>query len=223
MKPINGKNYGSIPHLSNSRLGPGDYHIDFGQERMLTELKKYKYQKVLVFEKYDGANVGIARIGNNIFALSRKGYEAKTSKYEHIQVFGKWVEERIDIFLGLLKDGERLVGEWMTKPHGIKYKIENDPIVFFDLFDESNNRILYDDFWSRVNFEHNLPVARLLHSGDPVKVEELIPELNKKTKSIESEDYPEGMVYRLEMRGRVLFLAKWVRHDFKPGKYFETI
>ncbi len=36
MKPLNRKNYGSIPHLSNSKLGEGDYYINPGQERILT-------------------------------------------------------------------------------------------------------------------------------------------------------------------------------------------
>jgi hypothetical protein len=36
MKPIGRKNYGSIPHLHNSKLGEGDYYISKGQERILT-------------------------------------------------------------------------------------------------------------------------------------------------------------------------------------------
>jgi hypothetical protein len=35
MKPLNKKNYGSIPHLSNSKLGEKDYFIGEGQERIL--------------------------------------------------------------------------------------------------------------------------------------------------------------------------------------------
>ena len=31
-KPLGRKAYGSIPHLSGSRLGPGDYHCHKGQE-----------------------------------------------------------------------------------------------------------------------------------------------------------------------------------------------
>ena len=37
MKPLERKNYGSIPHLSNSKLGEGDYYVEKGMERILTE------------------------------------------------------------------------------------------------------------------------------------------------------------------------------------------
>lgn len=37
--------------------------------------------------------------------------------------------------------------------------------------------------------------------------------------SIWSKESPEGMVYRVERKGKVDFLAKWVRQDFEAGKY----
>jgi hypothetical protein len=40
MKPLERKNYGSIPHLSNSKLGEGDYYVEKGMERILTEKKE---------------------------------------------------------------------------------------------------------------------------------------------------------------------------------------
>lgn len=64
-----------------------------------------------------------------------------------------------------------------------------------------------------------LPLPRLLHKGDAVSVNELKPILNLKTDSIWSKEPPEGMVYRVERKGKVDFLAKWVRQDFEAGKY----
>lgn len=61
MKPIGRKNYGSIPHLHNSKLGEGDYYIGEGQERILTLKARDKHDNILVFEKYDGSNVGVAK------------------------------------------------------------------------------------------------------------------------------------------------------------------
>ena len=46
-----------------------------------------------------------------------------------------------------------------------------------------------------------------------------MPELNKKTYGKKKKKKPEGMVYRVERRGKVDFLAKWVRSDFEAGKY----
>ena len=79
MKPLNRKNYGSIAHLSNSKLGEGDHYIDPGQERILTETKRDRHDAILVFEKYDGSNVGVAKKGRHVFALTRSGYEATSS------------------------------------------------------------------------------------------------------------------------------------------------
>lgn len=43
MKPLNRKNYGSIPHLSNSKLGIGDHFVNQGPERISTEKKRDKH------------------------------------------------------------------------------------------------------------------------------------------------------------------------------------
>jgi len=65
----------------------------------------------------------------------------------------------------------------------------------------------------------NLPLPRILHQGDAISVQELLPLLNQKTECIKSKENPEGMVYRVERKGEVDFLAKWVRPHFEAGKY----
>ena len=214
MKPLNIKNYGSIPHLSSSKLGEMDHFIHEGQERILTKKKRDKHDTILVFEKYDGSNVGVGKKDGNIFALTRGGYEASTSPYRQHHEFAKWVSERKDMFNSLLKEGERVAGEWLLQVHGLIYKIENDPIIFFDYFNASNERQLFE-----MLEQMELPLPRLLHKGDSISVEDLKPKLNKKTDSILSLEAPEGMVYRVERQGKVDFLAKWVRQDFEAGKY----
>ena len=214
VKPLNRKNYGSIPHLSSSKLGEGDYFIHEGQERILTTKKRDRHDEIFVFEKYDGSNVGVGKKDGKIFALTRAGYEAKTSPYSQHHKFAEWVDKRTDFFDNLLNDGERITGEWLLQAHGLRYDIFGDPIVFFDYFNAKNERQNYE-FLKTLN----LPLPRLLHQGDPIRVAELLPILNQKTETIRSHENPEGMVYRVERRGEVDFLAKWVRADFEPGKY----
>jgi hypothetical protein len=91
--------------------------------------------------------------------------------------------------------------------------------VFFDYFDKKNQRKPWS-FLESLAAEYSLPLPRLLHRGDAVSVDELVPELHLKTKDIMSYELPEGMVYRIERKQKVDFLAKWVRSDFEPGKYF---
>lgn len=214
MKPLNRKNYGSIPHLSNSKLGENDHFIGIGQERILTQKKRDKHDTILVFEKYDGSNVGIAKKEGEIFALTRNGYEASTSPYRQHHEFTKWVKKREAYFKKILNEGERLIAEWLLQAHGIIYKITSEPIVFFDYFDAENNRFTYDKLKNL-----DLPLPRMLHQGEPARVEELLSVLNQKTEHIKSNENPEGMVYRVERKEQVDFLAKWVSPDFEPGKY----
>ncbi len=72
---------------------------------------------------------------------------------------------------------------------------------------------------SKSTTKYGLQLARKIHEGRPITVEELLPELNKKTKGIESLELPEGMIYRVERKGVVDFLAKYVRPDFQNGRY----
>lgn len=219
MKPLGRKNYGSIPHLHNSKLGEGDYYIGEGQERILTKKKRDKHDHILVFEKYDGSNVGVAKFDDKIFALTRAGYEASTSPFIQHHLFAQWVKKRELIFADMLQNGERITGEWLAQAHGLIYKIELEPIVFFDYFRASNERILYEELGAKA-VKYGLQLPRQLHGGDPIVVEDLLPLLNEKSKNIESKDLPEGMVYRVERKGKVDILAKWVRSDFPAGQYF---
>lgn len=222
MKPLGRKNYGSIPHLSNSRLGPGDNFIGFGEERILTEKTRDKHDEVFVFEKYDGSNVGVGKKNGKIFALTRSGYEAKTSPYEQHHVFSDWVDDNYSLFDSFLYEGCRITGELMVKPHGIRYDIDSrlDPVVFFDYFNDNNDRMCFD-YLHKLHDRYSIQLPRLIHRGLSASVDSLKTELNKKTYGITPDENPEGMVYRVERKGKVDFLAKWVREDFISGKYLK--
>lgn len=219
-KPLNIKNYGSIPHLSNSKLGTGDHFIEKGQERILTEKPRDKHDVIIVTEKYDGSNVGIAKKNGKILSLTRSGYEAHTSPYIQHHKFSEWVISNKSLFDIILNEGERITGEWLIQAHGIKYDIDRrlQPIVFFDYFNSKNERLPFEHL-DRLYRLYNIQIPRLLHKGNSITVDELLPILNKKTYGIIPEEKPEGMVYRVERKEKVDFLAKWVRKDFEPGKY----
>lgn len=221
MKILGHKSYGSIPHLSNSKLGPGEYHIHEGQERILTEKVRDKHDKVYVFEKYDGSNVAVLK-QNGIHAIVRAGYEATTSPYKMHHVFADWVARHKSIFTTLLAEGERLCGEWLYQAHGLTYLIPAhvSPIVFFDLFTPDNERVSQEELFARVRY-YDLELPRLIHCGKSATVASLLDTLNFKTSRIKAVDNPEGMIYRVERNGKVDFLAKWVRSDFKTGQYLD--
>ena len=88
--------------------------------------------------------------------------------------------------------------------------------MFFDYFTPKNERLLQSDL-RQITGKYGLNMPRLLSEGEPIAVNALLPISNQKTKGFESEESPEGIVYRVERKGKVDFLAKWVRSDFPTG------
>ena len=62
IKPLGQKCYGSIHHLPNSPLGPGDYCAYPGQARIATEKPRDKHNLIIVQENLDGSNVAVAKL-----------------------------------------------------------------------------------------------------------------------------------------------------------------
>ena len=88
---------------------------------------------IIVQEKLDGSNVAIAKIDNKIVALTRAGYLATSSPFQQHHYFGRWVEENEKRFFELLREKERLSGEWLALAHGTRYELKHEPFVAFDL------------------------------------------------------------------------------------------
>jgi len=218
MKPLNRKSYGSIGHLPNSRLGSADHSVHEGQSRICTEKTRDKHDIVIVQEKLDGSCTAVALINGEILALGRAGYLAQSSKYEQHQLFAYWVRENETRFRSVLKEGERLVGEWLAQAHGTIYRLNYlSPWFPFDIMIESK-RFCFGEFTLRTQQYFLTP--HILHQGSAIQVEDAM--------SIHEEhktpcDKTEGIVYRVERKGEVDFLAKWVRPDKVDGKYLPEI
>lgn len=218
-KPLGIKNYGSIGHLLCSRMGPGDHAVHSGQHKIATEKLRDRHDVVIVTEKLDGSNVGIARIEDKILALGRAGYLAQTSKYEQHQLFAFWVREREDYWREVLQSGERLIGEWLAQAHGTRYTLPHGPFAAFDLMID-NQRCPFSVLVARC-IAHNIPQPKLLHMGGPLTVEDAMQIHGNGDHGCL--DLPEGAVWRIERRGEFDFLAKWVRPDKNDGVYLPEI
>lgn len=216
MKPLGIKAYGSIPHLPNSRLGPGDYHCHEGQARICTEKARDRHDRIIVTEKLDGSNVAIANAGGQIVALTRAGYLASTSPYAQHHAFSDWVAARS----WSIPFGWRVSGEWMHTAHGTLYK-PDAPLICFDVFDEANKRLPHDD--ARRTIEAlGLTGARVVSDGGPVSVDAALAALGERGFHGAQEQI-EGAVWRVERRGVFDFLAKYVRPEKVDGKYLEGV
>lgn len=219
MKPLNRKNYGSIGHLPCSRMGPGDHAVHEGQQKICTEKARDRHDLIIVTEKVDGSNVGVARLNDTIYALGRAGYLAQTSKYEQHQLFAAWVRNGESFWRDLLLDGERLVGEWMAQAHGARYSLPKGPFVAFDLM-RGEKRSPFDELAQRCK-TFQIPMPKLLHSGGPLSVDAAMELHGNGDHGLI--DQPEGAVWRVERKGEFDFLAKWVRPDKIDGIYLPEV
>jgi hypothetical protein len=95
VKPLGCKAYGSIGHLPQSRVGPGDWHVHEGQARICLEAPR-KGDRIIVTEKLDGACMSVANIDGHIVALSRAGYRAADALYSHLKLFAGYIDRGPD-------------------------------------------------------------------------------------------------------------------------------
>lgn len=211
IKPLGHKAYGSIPHLPGSRRGPGDHGISESQASICTVQARDKHDRVIVQEKLDGSCCSVARINGEIVPLVRAGYPAKSSPYEMHHWFHDWAMARQVYFRDKLKDGERVVGEWLAQAHGTLYTLPHGPFVVFDLM-RGHDRVTWDELFHRMNES----VFPMLLATWPVSIEKAMLLLSSGHGAL---DPLEGCVWRVERFGKVDFLAKYVRPDKVDGCY----
>jgi len=219
IKPLGYKAYGSIPHLPGSRLGEGDHHCHEGQAKIATEKVRDRHDIVIVQEKLDGSCCSVAKINGQIVALGRAGYEARTSEYRVHHVFAEWVDENITRFNLLLQEGERVVGEFLGMAVGTIYNLHHEPFVPFDIM-RGKYRFPFSVFTDRVR-ELDFTTPYLLHHGSSLSIASAMELI--KVSGHGAADPVEGAIWRVERKGEVDFLTKFVRHDKEDGKYFPEI
>lgn len=204
--------YGSIAHLPNSRMGIGDKPLHAGQVNILWTKPRDKHDRIIVQEKVDGSCVSVLKKDGILYALGRAGFLCNSSPYKQHLFFDAWVKENISRF-SFLEENQRLVGEWMAMAHGIKYNMLHEPFVVFDLI-TGKVRHPYDEFKVKTK---NFIQASLLHDGGSLSLESLLPKI---VRSYHGGEFSEGAVYRVERKGVVDFLGKWVNAFHICGKYF---
>jgi hypothetical protein len=132
-------------------------------------------------------------------------------------MFAMWVYENVERFSDLLNDGERICGEWLAQAHGTRYKLHHEPFVPFDIM-RGKARAAYSVFEQRVR-SVGFTVPQVLSIGGPYSIESAMDFL-KFGGGHGATDPVEGAIWRIERKGEVDFLAKYVRHDKVDGKYF---
>lgn len=210
-KPLGQKAYGSIPHLPGSRRGPADKGLSESQAQICTHKARDRHDLIIVQEKLDGSNTSVAKINGEIVALGRAGYRANTSQYPQHHLFHDWVELNRSRFDALLNEGERCVGEWLAQAHGTRYALPHEPYVIFDLM-RGTERSPWMEVLKRAA---GFVTPRELHIGPPISIEAILSVLEPSGHG--AIDPVEGAVWRVERKGVVDFLGKYVRPEKVDG------
>jgi RNA ligase len=212
-------------------MGIGDYKCNEGQNRIATEKVRDKHDRIIVQEKLDGSNVGVARIDGEIYPLTRAGYLADTSPFELHWLFSRWVEQHKARFLNVLEDGERLCGEWLALAHGTKYDLPHEPFVAFDLM-RGKERATLADLSDRIQ-NCGFVQPRILHIGNPFTIKQALEAIQVSGHG--AIDPVEGAIWRIERNvlinpgksseraWKVDFLVKFVRPDKLDGIYLTEL
>jgi hypothetical protein len=218
-KPLGQKAYGHIGHLPGSRRGPGDHGVPEGQGRICTEKARDKHDVIIVQEKLDGTNVAVANIDGAMVPLIRAGYRADNSNYLQHRMFANWVHGRWPVF-DFLQPGERVAGEWLAQAHGTRYELWHEPFVVIDIMRMPHERSVFDEVIRRIG--DRLPLPTELHRGGPLSIAVALDMLGEHGHH-GAIDPAEGCVWRVERKGEVDFLAKYVRPDKVDGKYLPEL
>lgn len=215
IKPLNGKAYGSIPHLPGSKYGDKrDEGISPEAAVHFLSRPKQPGDVVYVTEKLDGSCVAVLKNDNELYPLIRAGYHAYDSKWKQHHMFAQWVGHNADKFHRLLHNDERVCGEWLAQAHGTRYNLNGrSPFAAFDIM-KGWERISYEDFYRRCRDANITPVP-ILSWPDPISIEEVMKMLDEG--SLYGAEKPEGAVWRIERGGRFMSIAKYVRPDHEVG------
>jgi len=104
--------------------------------------------------------------------------------------------------------------------HGTIYKLRHEPFVVFDVM-VGNYRLPYDKFMVVVK-PGNFTTPYLIHRGNPISVETALNRLGTFGHH-GATDEVEGFVIRVQRRGEVDFLVKYLKPYKKDGIYLSSV
>ena len=189
------RSFPSVQHLPGSKMiDDKDKLLGAEQVSWLTKKRRRNNDLVIITEKVDGMNGSVLRKDGCLYPLIRKGYDCRTNPYHWINDFANFVQQNEQRFMSLLKDGERICGEWMIKTHTLSYKLPHEPFIAFDIICGSE-RVPYFNFRERAD-KSGFITAGLVHAGEAMPADMALSLLGGGYHGVIGA--PEGLVYRYE-------------------------
>lgn len=155
------------------------------------ELESLKGVSVLLFEKLDGANVGITVIDGQPYIRNRNHMldgKQRALGNNQFSMLWQWVWQHIEQLKAICQNGRRVIyAEWLWKTHSIRYDRLEDWLVVFDILsidlNPEFNRFYSPEGVSQICKEHGLVYSPIFgttaYAFDPIMIGKWIALLNE--------------------------------------------
>lgn len=196
--------YPRTPHITGSRLQPGDADLNVIARELLRGLP------VVIEEKLDGSNCALSFDDQSNLVLQSRGHALTGGPRERqFDLFKRWARHHLPWLRHTLGPHYIMYGEWLFARHTIPYDQLPHYFLEFDILDRQSNQFLSTE--CRQDLLTGGPVisAPILASG---MVDDLDGYLTRSTCS--SSELMEGLYLKHEDHGQVLGRCKYVRPTF---------
>lgn len=226
--------YPRTPHLSGSRLQPGDENLS---QIPFSDIRE---KHLVVEEKCDGANSAISFGPDGELKLQSRGhYLTGGYRERHYDLLKQWASVHREVFYQVLGSRYVMYGEWMYAKHSVYYDALPHYFLEFDILDRESG--LFLDTPSRRKLTCRMPVASVpvLREGEFSNQKELLsllgPSLyirpghmerlrswcekegldaDRQCRETEGSGLMEGLYLKVEQDGCVMERLKYVRASF---------
>ena len=131
------KKYPRTPHLTGSRLQPGD------EDLSQVHFSHLAGRHLVIEEKIDGANSAVSfDESGNLLLQSRGHYLTGGYRERHFNLMKQWASIHKDRFWEVLGSRYIMYGEWMYAKHSIYYDALPSYFMEFDIFDRQKEIFL---------------------------------------------------------------------------------
>lgn len=235
--PYTIKKYPRTPHLSGSRLQPGD------EDLSQIDFSELLGRHLVIEEKIDGANAAVSFDDDgNLLLQSRGHYLTGGPREIHYDMMKQWACAHRTRFWEVLGSRYIMYGEWMYAKHSIYYDALPSYFMEFDIFDRT--RGIFLDTPSRRALTDQMPISSVpvLAEGTFRTTSEILAYLGKsnyirdghierlaaycrenglsveeRLAETDQDDTMEGLYIKVEEGGEVVSRLKYVRAGFAQG------
>jgi hypothetical protein len=196
--------YPRTPHISGSRIHPGDEDLNVIAREVL------EGRFIVIEEKLDGSNSGISFDADRTLILQSRGHVLTGGLRElQFNLLKRWANHHVAALREILGRRYVMYGEWLYARHTIAYNQLPHYFLEFDIFDRESGEYLSTD--RRASLISGGPVLSVpvLKTGSIGRIDSYIGRSR-----FSSTDVMEGLYLKQEEAGRVIGRYKYVRPDF---------